>query len=74
MSKLVTGFIRAYQWTLSSLLGERCRFYPSCSQYMIEAVESHGVCRGVWLGGLRVCRCHPFNPGGVDLVPEKENG
>ena len=73
MSSLVTGLIRLYQVTLSTVLGNRCRFYPSCSQYTIEAIETHDLGRGVLLGSQRICKCHPFHPGGVDLVPEKES-
>ncbi len=69
MRTLIRYFIRAYQLGLSPLLGPRCRFYPSCSQYALEAVDSHGVLRGLWLAARRVGRCHPWHPGGVDLVP-----
>jgi putative membrane protein insertion efficiency factor len=63
--------IRLYRLTVSPLLGQRCRFYPSCSQYAIEAIEKHGVLRGTWLALRRLVRCHPRSPGGVDLVPEQ---
>ena len=62
--------IRLYQWLISPLLGPRCRFYPSCSHYTIEAIETHGVVCGTWLGLKRVLRCHPGHPGGVDPVPD----
>ena len=61
--------IRLYQWTLSPLIGSCCRFYPTCSTYMIEAVEMHGVFRGAWLGVKRLLKCHPFHSGGMDPVP-----
>jgi uncharacterized protein len=61
--------LRAYQTVISPLLGPRCRFHPSCSQYAIEAVQRHGHLRGGWLAIRRVSRCHPFNPGGFDPVP-----
>jgi putative membrane protein insertion efficiency factor len=61
--------IRLYQLTVSPLLGPRCRFYPSCSTYGLEAITRHGVLRGVWLTIKRVARCHPWNPGGFDPVP-----
>ena len=61
--------IRGYQLTLSPWLGRQCRFYPSCSHYAAEAIRVHGPLRGLWLGTRRVARCHPFHPGGIDLVP-----
>jgi len=69
MRHVLKILIRAYQLALSPLLGPRCRFYPSCSHYAIEAIESHGALRGTWLSAKRICRCHPFNPGGFDPVP-----
>jgi putative membrane protein insertion efficiency factor len=65
----VASVIVVYQRLVSPLLGPRCRFYPTCSQYAKEAVLKHGVLRGVWLAVRRICRCHPWNLGGVDLVP-----
>ena len=62
--------LRAYKVGISPLLGQRCRFYPSCSEYTMQAVERFGVLRGGWLGAKRIGRCHPMNTGGVDLVPE----
>lgn len=61
--------IRCYQLALSPYLGNRCRFWPSCSEYACEALERHGLVRGGWLSVRRIVRCHPFNPGGVDPVP-----
>lgn len=61
-------FIRAYQYCLSPLLGERCRFYPSCSQYAVDALKARGVVAGLWLAAKRVCRCHPGCKGGYDPV------
>jgi putative membrane protein insertion efficiency factor len=58
---------RAYQWTLSPLLGRQCRFYPTCSNYFIRSIEKYGAVRGALRGVWRICRCHPFHPGGVDL-------
>jgi putative membrane protein insertion efficiency factor len=69
MRHVLKFLIRAYQLVLSPLLGPRCRFYPSCSHYAIEAIESHGALRGTWMSAKRICRCHPFNPGGFDPVP-----
>ncbi|MCY2985543.1 MAG: membrane protein insertion efficiency factor YidD [Planctomycetota bacterium] len=60
------GMVRFYQRAISPLLGNNCRFSPTCSQYMIEAIEKYGVLRGAWRGTKRICRCHPFTPGGYD--------
>jgi len=57
---------------ISPLLGPRCRFFPSCSSYAEEAIEKHGIAKGGWLATKRICRCHPFNEGGFDPVPEKK--
>ena len=66
--------IRIYQRTLSPLLGARCRFYPSCSAYAIEALTTHGPVKGLGLAGWRLLRCHPWNPGGLDPVPPRRPG
>ncbi|MBI1325140.1 membrane protein insertion efficiency factor YidD [bacterium] len=58
--------IRIYQKTLSPLIGPVCRFYPSCSNYTIQAIRKYGPLRGGWKGFKRICRCHPWNPGGYD--------
>ena len=63
------ALIAAYRALISPLLGPRCRFYPSCSAYAIEALRVHGVGRGTWLAVRRLGRCHPWNPGGLDYVP-----
>jgi putative membrane protein insertion efficiency factor len=68
---VLTGLIVAYRIALSPLLGPRCRFHPSCSTYALEAVRVHGAAKGTALSTWRVCRCNPWNPGGVDLVPDK---
>lgn len=69
LGRVVTGLIRGYQ-ILMAWSAPRCRFYPTCSQYTLEAVREHGALRGAWLGVRRVGRCHPWNPGGLDPVPE----
>jgi putative membrane protein insertion efficiency factor len=58
--------VRLYQWLLSPLLGRHCRFEPTCSVYFIESVRKYGAIRGGWRGLRRICRCHPWNPGGYD--------
>ncbi|MBV9695493.1 MAG: membrane protein insertion efficiency factor YidD [Gammaproteobacteria bacterium] len=70
MRGLAAGLIRAYQLTVSPLLGPRCRFYPSCSHYAHEAILRHGVLRGGGLTLARLTRCHPWHSGGFDPVPE----
>ena len=69
MNRLLVWLLRGYQLLVSPMLGQNCRFYPSCSNYAIEALEVHGAARGGWLALRRVCRCHPWNDGGVDPVP-----
>lgn len=66
------GLIRLYQGTLSRGLPSSCRFYPSCSTYGYEAIERYGALRGGWMALKRVGRCHPWNPGGFDPVPDLE--
>jgi len=69
MKTILVFLLRAYQLVLSPMLGQNCRFYPSCSHYAIEALRSHGAARGSVLTLRRVCRCHPWNEGGFDPVP-----
>jgi uncharacterized protein len=69
MRHLAAFLIRIYQWTVSPLLGPRCRFYPSCSQYAHEALLRFGLLRGGWLALKRLGRCHPWHAGGIDPVP-----
>lgn len=70
IARFLVLLIRGYQRTLSPLLGQLCRFDPSCSQYMLVCIQRFGALRGVWLGTKRLARCHPFHPGGLDLPPE----
>ena len=68
--RLVAQFlIRLYQCTLGLWVGGGCRFYPSCSNYALEAIHLHGALRGGWLTLLRLSKCHPFHPGGFDPPP-----
>jgi putative membrane protein insertion efficiency factor len=68
MQTLLIAVLRVYKRLISPLLPSACRFYPTCSEYMMEAVERYGAARGVWLGLKRLARCHPFHEGGVDPV------
>ncbi|MBO9536432.1 membrane protein insertion efficiency factor YidD [Herbaspirillum sp.] len=61
--------LRAYKLGVSPFLGQNCRFYPSCSDYAAEAVRLHGALKGSFLAGKRLCKCHPWHPGGLDPVP-----
>ncbi|MCK5832963.1 membrane protein insertion efficiency factor YidD [bacterium] len=63
------GLIKIYQMSIGRVIPNSCRFYPSCSQYAYEAIESHGIFKGAWLSLRRLSRCHPFNIGGFDPVP-----
>jgi putative membrane protein insertion efficiency factor len=67
MKFLIKNLILFYQRFFSPIFGKKCRFYPSCSEYTILAVEKYGVLKGIWKSILRILRCHPFNPGGVDF-------
>jgi putative membrane protein insertion efficiency factor len=69
MRSIVLVPLRFYKRFVSPLLPPMCRFDPTCSIYMMQAIEKHGTLRGVWLGLRRLARCHPFNPGGWDPVP-----
>ena len=69
IARVLMGALHAYKRWVSPLLPPACRFSPSCSEYMGEAVRVHGVARGVWLGLRRLTRCHPWHAGGYDPVP-----
>ena len=71
MVHLLHWLIRFYQIAISPLLGPRCRYIPTCSQYSLEAVHMHGAVRGVWLSAKRICRCHPWGGSGYDPVRNK---
>ncbi len=73
MARILIGCIRLYQRLLSPLLGQNCRFHPSCSQYAIEALRLHGLVVGAGLATWRILRCQPFCRGGHDPVPERRH-
>jgi len=68
-ARLLMLLLTGYRRFVSPLLAPRCRFYPSCSAYALEAVQVHGALRGSWLAARRLSRCHPFHAGGLDPVP-----
>ena len=70
MKSLLLLLLRAYKLGISPLLGQHCRFYPSCSEYAQQAIVAHGALRGGLLAGKRLCKCHPWHAGGVDPVPD----
>ncbi len=72
IKKLALASLRFYKRFISPRLPSACRFQPTCSVYMYEAIEIHGVVRGTWMGLKRISRCHPLHPGGYDPVPPKE--
>ncbi len=71
LRRLVVASIRAYQHLFSPVLGQRCRYYPSCSSYAVQAVQNYGILRGLVLAVWRVLRCNPLSRGGVDPVHEQ---
>ncbi|WP_434967879.1 membrane protein insertion efficiency factor YidD [Peribacillus simplex] len=66
------GIIRFYQVAISPIKPPTCRFYPTCSHYGLEAINRFGPIKGSWLALIRILKCHPFHPGGIDLVPEEK--
>ncbi len=71
LNKIFIAIIRFYQMCISPMLGTHCRFSPSCSQYALEAIQTHGSLKGLYLTIKRISKCHPFHTGGHDPVPEK---
>ena len=72
IARVLIALIRLYQRTLSRLLGDVCRFEPSCSRYAVGCLEAHGAARGTLLSLVRLCKCHPFHPGGYDPPPRSK--
>ena len=72
LARFFIALVRAYQIVLRPFLGGQCRFEPSCSRYAIACLREHGALRGGLLSVRRVCKCHPFHPGGVDLPPPRQ--
>lgn len=68
--KITLAILKGYQYLISPMLGNNCRYIPSCSCYTHTAIERFGVLKGSWMGLKRILRCHPFHPGGLDPVPE----
>ena len=73
MKRFLIWLVKAYSLLLSPVLGNNCRYYPSCSAYMVEAIERFGAAKGTWMGIKRISRCHPFHEGGFDPVPGSED-
>ncbi|MDD2934546.1 MAG: membrane protein insertion efficiency factor YidD [Methylotenera sp.] len=69
VARLLVGVVKAYQLILSPMLGQQCRFYPTCSQYAIEAIRKHGAFLGTYFTVRRLLRCHPWHAGGHDPIP-----
>ncbi|MGV8960446.1 MAG: membrane protein insertion efficiency factor YidD [Stenotrophomonas sp.] len=72
IGRLLIATLRFYKRFISPLLGPRCRFVPSCSEYAMDAIARHGPLRGGWLAARRLARCHPLHPGGFDPVPDAD--
>lgn len=74
MKAILLGLIRFYQLTLSAIIGRRCRYLPTCSEYASDAIRKHGPGRGLAMGFARACRCHPWGQSGFDPVPDVYRG
>jgi putative membrane protein insertion efficiency factor len=68
---LCVVLLRFYRFAISPLYGDVCRYYPSCSHYALQAIQQYGVFRGIFMGSVRIARCHPWAAGGVDDVPQR---
>lgn len=70
LKKILISLIKFYTYLISPLLGKNCRFYPTCSAYMVQAIEAHGVFKGLWYGTRRLLKCHPYHKGDmIDPIP-----
>ncbi len=69
MKHVLIALVRFYQYAISPLVGRRCRYFPTCSEYTVDAIRKYGAVKGGWLGLKRIFRCHPWHPGGYDPVP-----
>lgn len=74
MQRILISAVRAYRYAISPLLGDNCRFYPSCSEYALIAIAHYGTAKGLWLAVRRLLRCHPWHHGGYDPVPGTGDG
>jgi putative membrane protein insertion efficiency factor len=72
MKRILMALVRFYQLFISPVLGSSCRYYPTCSSYMMQALETWGPIKGLWMGLKRIGRCHPWAEGGIDPVPPLE--
>lgn len=72
MQKILIFIIKAYQYMVSPFIGNHCRFYPTCSEYTMTAINRFGVAKGSWLALKRLSKCHPWHEGGVDLAPTND--
>ncbi|WP_057893942.1 membrane protein insertion efficiency factor YidD [Lacticaseibacillus brantae] len=70
MKRVLVWFVRGYQRVISPLFPPSCRYYPTCSSYMVTALQKHGAIKGLLMGTARILRCNPFVPGGYDPVPD----
>jgi hypothetical protein len=67
--RLLIGLVQLYRLAISPVMAPSCRYWPSCSEYAVEALRRHGAAKGSWLAARRICRCHPWSVGGIDEVP-----
>ncbi len=71
--KALVLIVKLYRYAITPFFANNCRFYPTCSSYAETAISRHGALKGSWLATRRICRCHPWHPGGVDMVPDKQS-